>query len=202
MSDKPRPDLSALVGSRICHDLISPLGAAGNGLELLTLTGQTPQTAPEMDLITQSVDNANAWLRFFRIAFGAAGEGQVIARSDLTSVLSDSFDGSRIALHTELPETVARRDTKLALLLILGLVSAMPKGGTIRLNEAGGTWRLSGAGPELRLEPQLWRQLDDPSPETGLSAAEVQFALLPLAAAEAGRAPFLDTQGDGIEIVF
>jgi len=202
VSDKPRPDLSALVGSRICHDLISPLGAAGNGLELLTLTGQAPQTAPEMDLITQSVGNANAWLRFFRIAFGAADASQVITRSELTSVLSDSFKGSRFALRADLPDTVTRRDAKLALLLILGLVGALPKGGTIQLGAAGGTWRLSGAGPDLRVEPRLWRQLDDPSPDTGLSAAEVQFALLPLAAAEAGRAPFLDLKDDRVEIVF
>lgn len=202
MTRPSRPDISALVGSRICHDLISPLGAVGNGLELLNLAGKTPNGGPEMELIAQSVENANAWLRFFRIAFGAAAEGQVVAGSELASVLADSLDGGRIALQTELPDAIARRDAKLALLLVLGLVSALPQGGTIRLAEAGGRWRLSGEGPQLRVEPQLWRQLDDPTPGTGLSAAEVQFALLPVAAAEAGRAPFADLKGDRIEIAF
>nr|WP_249138885.1 histidine phosphotransferase family protein [Actibacterium sp. MT2.3-13A] len=191
-----------MVGSRICHDLINPLGAIGNGLELLSLTGKTPGVAPELALIAQSVDSANAWIRFFRIAFGAATEGQALSGAELAAVLADSFDGGRIALSTELPAAIGRRDAKLALLLVLGMVCALPQGGTIRLAEAGGHWRLIGAGPRIRIEPRLWRQLDDPAPAAGLSAAEVQFALLPLAAAEAGRAPAV-TLGDGrIEILF
>jgi histidine phosphotransferase ChpT len=71
---KARTDLTALVGSRICHDLVSPLGAIGNGVELLGLTGIAP--SPEMALIVESVENANARLRFFRIAYGAAGTDQ------------------------------------------------------------------------------------------------------------------------------
>jgi len=62
--------LNDLIGSRICHDLISPLGAIGNGVELLTMSGTS--TAPEISLIAESVENANARIRFFRIAFGAA----------------------------------------------------------------------------------------------------------------------------------
>ncbi|MGC9371017.1 MAG: histidine phosphotransferase family protein [Paracoccaceae bacterium] len=202
MSDSTRHELSALVGSRICHDLISPLGAVGNGLELLNLTGKAPEGAPEMELIAQSVEHANARLRFFRIAFGAAREDQVIARNELASVLRENFNDGRIGLKADLPAEIPRRDAKLALLLILGLVNALPQGGTIRLAEAGGKWRLSGAGPQLRVDPAHWRKLDHPSPGTPLSAAEVQFALLPTAAAEAGRAPFVDLRDDKIEIAF
>ena len=54
-------DLAALVGSRICHDLISPIGAIGNGVELLSLTDG--DTGAEMDLINESVQNANARIR-------------------------------------------------------------------------------------------------------------------------------------------
>ena len=61
-------ELNDLIGSRICHDLISPLGAIGNGVELLTMSGMTE--VPEMTLISESVENANARIRFFRIAFG------------------------------------------------------------------------------------------------------------------------------------
>ena len=63
--------LTALVASRICHDLISPIGAIGNGVELLTMeSGGTLR--PEFALISESVANANARIRLFRIAFGAA----------------------------------------------------------------------------------------------------------------------------------
>ena len=56
MSDKT--DLAALLGSRICHDLISPIGAIGNGLELLMMDPGTH--GPEMSLISESVGHANA----------------------------------------------------------------------------------------------------------------------------------------------
>ena len=55
-------DLSALLGSRICHDLISPIGAIGNGVELLMMEGGTP--SPELVLIAESVAAANARIRF------------------------------------------------------------------------------------------------------------------------------------------
>ena len=60
MQDKP--DLAALIGSRICHDLISPIGAIGNGVELMMMDG-TAKT-PELALIAESVANANARIRY------------------------------------------------------------------------------------------------------------------------------------------
>ncbi len=69
-----KPDLAALVGSRICHDLISPIGAIGNGVELVLLDAAVG--GPEVTLIADSVSHANARIRFFRIAFGATGADQ------------------------------------------------------------------------------------------------------------------------------
>ena len=58
-------ELAALIGSRICHDLVSPIGAIGNGVELLAMAGAA---GPEVRLIAESVAAANARIRFFRIA--------------------------------------------------------------------------------------------------------------------------------------
>ena len=60
--------LAQLVGSRICHDLISPVGAIGNGLELLAMAGgrTMPGGSAELELISDSVVQANARIRFFR----------------------------------------------------------------------------------------------------------------------------------------
>ena len=63
-------NIAALIRSRICHDLISPIGAIGNGVELLTMSASAGGS-PELDLIADSVHNANARIRFFRIAYGA-----------------------------------------------------------------------------------------------------------------------------------
>ena len=86
-------NLSALIGSRICHDLISPIGAINNGLELLDMSGRT--SGPELDLIQESVGNASARIRFFRIAFGAAGD-QMMGRAEVVSILKDLMDRTRL----------------------------------------------------------------------------------------------------------
>jgi histidine phosphotransferase ChpT len=70
-------DLAALVSSRICHDLLSLIGAINNGLELLNMSGASP-IGPEMQLICDSVKSASARIRFFRIAFGAASDDPVV----------------------------------------------------------------------------------------------------------------------------
>jgi histidine phosphotransferase ChpT len=93
MQDKP--DLAALIASRICHDLISPIGAIGNGVELLAM--EPGGERPEMALISESVANANARIRFFRVCFGQAASEQRIARSEVTSILGDLGRGGRIS---------------------------------------------------------------------------------------------------------
>jgi len=60
-------NLAALIGSRICHDLISPVGAVGNGLELMQMAGG--KLLPEMALIEESVEAARLRILFFRIAY-------------------------------------------------------------------------------------------------------------------------------------
>ena len=84
------PDFSALIGSRICHDLVNPIGAIGNGVELMQMDGAV--RGPELTLIAESVANANARIRFFRIAFGASG-GQRVSKSEVLAVLSDLTHG-------------------------------------------------------------------------------------------------------------
>lgn len=80
-----KPDLTALLGSRICHDLISPIGAIGNGLELLMMDGSS--TSPEMVLISESVAHADARIRFFRVAYGMAQADHRIGKAEVQSVL-------------------------------------------------------------------------------------------------------------------
>lgn len=90
MSTSAIPNLSALRGSRICHDLINPLGAIGNGVELLGLAGVG--SGPEMDLLNDSVLNATSKLKFLRLAVGAATADQRVAR---TEILTTAFSGGQ-----------------------------------------------------------------------------------------------------------
>ena len=73
-SARDEAELASLVAARLCHDLVSPLGAIGNGVELLEMSGDFPgiSKSPELALITESVRSARARVRFFRTAFGHA----------------------------------------------------------------------------------------------------------------------------------
>jgi histidine phosphotransferase ChpT len=141
-----RDDLSALLGSRICHDLVSPLGAIGNGVELLAMSGL--DAAPELALITESVGNANARIRFFRVAFGATGKERALARPRSGRSWATSRAG-RIRVDWAIDGDVPRAEAKLAFLLVLCLESALPSGGGSRWRRrtTGGSSRASPTGP-------------------------------------------------------
>jgi histidine phosphotransferase ChpT len=172
-----KPDLAALVGSRICHDLISPIGAIGNGVELITMEGSV--NGPEMLLISESVAHANARIRFFRVAFGACSQDQRIGRAEVSSVLSDVSHGSRIQIDWSSPNDLPRRDVKLVFLLILCLESALPFGGKIQVDRNDQRWTLLASSPKLRADPALWENLINPAATADIGAAQVQFALVP-----------------------
>ena len=169
-------DLNALVGSRICHDLISPLGAIGNGVELLTMSGVG--AAPEITLISESVESANARIRFFRIAYGAARNGDMIGNTELKSVLSDLFRGNRLDIDWKISEDVPRIEAKLAFLLIQCLESALPWGGKVLVTRSGGAWNVFGKAERMKIEAPLWELLVDPRKATDVSASNVHFALI------------------------
>lgn len=189
-----RDDIAALVGSRICHDLISPIGAIGNGVELLELTSGT--SSPEISLISESVQNANARIRFFRIAFGAAKEDQIVSRKDVLSILEATARGGRLTYYWQADGEHRRTNVRIAFLLLLCFETAMPVGGDVSVQQIGDQWILTARSERLNIDPDLWSELTgDPVPILH-SAAQVQFALLPEVLAEIPRT--LDiSYGDG-----
>jgi len=193
-------DLTSLVGSRICHDLISPLGAIGNGVELLSMSGDP--SGSELELITESVANATARLRFFRIAYGAASDHQLIARSEILPILSAATRGNRLSYLWEPREDVPRTELRIAFLVIQCLETAMPHGGDIQMRRSGTEWTVMGDSSRLTIDPSLWDGLSAPGARLPLTPALVQFALLPGALAQAGRTLSLQRGENRIELGF
>ncbi|MCJ8139195.1 histidine phosphotransferase family protein [Falsirhodobacter halotolerans] len=171
-------DLAALVASRICHDLISPIGAIGNGLELVAMTGAP--NGPEMELIVQSVAQANARLRLFRLAFGAAGDGAVPVR-EVREILDGMTAGTRLVIDWQ-PPSATRREVKIAFLLLQCLETAMPYGGRITVH---GPDRIEAEAPRLRALPDLWPVLQGAVGEVG--PAQAHFLLAARAISTLGR---------------
>ena len=188
-----REDLSALLGSRICHDLISPLGAIGNGVELLAMSGL--EGAPEIALISQSVENANARIRFFRVAFGATDTGAQIGVPELRAILADTTKGGRLRIDWTEGGTPSRAEAKLAFLLILCLESCLPYGGRISVTDEGGLWHLEGHAERLKADPLLWGLFLGKGERPELAASNVHFALASDLSRRLGR-PIRTTLGE------
>lgn len=182
----PNVDLAALIGSRICHDLISPIGAITNGLELLEM-GSGNLAGPEMALISESCANANARIRFFRVAFGTAGRGQSMSRNEVGKVLTALAQGGRLSYDYGPTGDMDRAEIQLAFLGLLCAETALPRGGRVQVDFSAGRWRIVSEGAPLRIEPEVWAALSDPAARGQLAPAQVQFALLPMMAQALGR---------------
>jgi histidine phosphotransferase ChpT len=134
-------ELAALVSSRICHDVINPVAAIANGLEMLGEESDQAMREAAMDLIRKSAFQASAKLQFARLAFGAAGSaGAEIDLRDAEKVTREFMQGSgKHQLNWQGPPvTLPKNKVKLLLnLAALGVV-ALPRGGTVSVEIAGG----------------------------------------------------------------
>lgn len=194
------PDLAALIASRICHDLISPIGAIGNGVELLAM--ETAGQGPEVALISESVANANARIRFFRISFGVASNGQCIARSEVLSILTDVTRGGRVSYGWTSTADLPRREVRLAFLLLQCLETAMAYGGKVEVMRDDDGWTITATAPRLKIDPALWKMLTAPHPAAAIGAGQVHFALVPEELARQGRLLLTDISETAIRLTF
>ncbi|WP_338547993.1 histidine phosphotransferase family protein [Roseovarius phycicola] len=169
--------LATMIGSRICHDLISPLGAVNNGLELMQLSNVLQ--SPELSLISQSVAYANARIRFFRLAFGMASEDQMTGAEEVNAILQDLQIDGRLQISAFPQGVHPRSQVRAILLAILCAEQAVPFGGQISISEQNGTWVVSAQSDRLKPDPELWKLLNDVNLAHSLTPAAVQFAILP-----------------------
>ena len=193
-------EIVPLLGSRICHDLISPIGAIGNGLELLLFSGA--HDTPEMALIRDSVAAANARIRFFRIAFGKAPDGQQISNQDIAAIIKDYTATSRIEIEWRDTSNPSRPVARLLFLLIMCMEHAFPSEGQITISQHEGTWHVVGRGPKMRLENRLWSLLSVNANQNNVEPSEIQFPLARSAADAGDTSLKTNFEEDRIEIRF
>ena len=126
-------DLAALLCSKVCHDIISPVGAITNGLEVLEEDGGEDMRLFAMELIKKSARQASAKLQFARLAFGAAGSaGAEVDLADAESVARGYMAGEKADIEWAAPRLlVPKNKVKLLLNLVLIANSTIPRGGLI-----------------------------------------------------------------------
>jgi histidine phosphotransferase ChpT len=113
-------DTSNILASGICHDIISPIGAIHNGLELISMTASTDIKSPEMALINDSCQDARTRVEFFRIAFGTYQQGQMMEASKIQKIANAIYATPRFHLTWEMDPEM---DRTWAQILYLGLMS-------------------------------------------------------------------------------
>ncbi|HEY9451576.1 MAG TPA: histidine phosphotransferase family protein [Bradyrhizobium sp.] len=154
-------DLAALLCSRVCHDLISPVGAIVNGLEVLAEEKDEETKQFALDLIHKSAGTASAKLQFCRIAFGAAGSaGAQIDLGDAEKVARGFLEDDKTKLAWNLPRVLlAKNRVKLLLNLLLIAGQAIPRGGNLTVDPVGSGdtmgFRVSAAGPNAKVLPAV-----------------------------------------------
>lgn len=117
----PAPDLTEMISSRICHDLVSPIGAIVNGVDLIREIGGS-DVSEELGMISQSAERASALLQFYRIAFGAAeADASAIPRIALKDQTNTFLASPRIVIDWSALEgpPLSRPDARLLYRLML-----------------------------------------------------------------------------------
>ncbi len=124
-------ELASLLCSRVCHDVISPVGAIANGLEVLADEKDEQIKEFAMDLIRKSAIKASAKLQFARLAFGAAGSaGAHIDLMDAKFVTEAYIGKEKVTLSWQAPvATMGKNKVKLLLNLVLLALATIPRGG-------------------------------------------------------------------------
>lgn len=126
-------DLAALLCSRVCHDVISPVGAIVNGLEVLDEEKDESMRVFAQDLIRKSARQASARLQFARIAFGAAGSaGAAIDTGDAEQVARGFIQDDKVTLDWQGPRLLMPKNkVKLLLNLLMVATATIPRGGHV-----------------------------------------------------------------------
>ncbi len=179
--------LADLVASRLCHDLVNPLGAIGNGVELLEMTGKAD--GPEMELIRDAVRAAEARIRLFRLAFGGAGPDQSTSNREAREAVDGYFHQSRITGHWRIEGDRPRQEIKLLLLMLLCAETSLPMGGDLYLQDGqDGGLAVEAHGPRLAVDDDLWGILagGEVPDEMNLKPSQAQFAVAVHAASALG----------------
>ncbi len=150
-------DLAALLASRVCHDIISPVGALANGLEVLEEDQGEEMREFAMELISKSAKSASAKLKFSRLAFGASGSsGASIDTGEAEEVVRGYMEGEKAEMSwSGTRSLVPKNRVKLLLNLVLLSLGAIPRGGSLDISINGegetATFVIRCTGPKARV---------------------------------------------------
>ena len=199
-------DLAALLCSRVCHDLISPVGAIANGIEVMEEDKDEETRTFALDLIKKSAYQASAKLQFCRLAFGAAGSaGAQIDLGDAEKAARGLIEDGKTTLVWNLPRLLlAKNRVKLLLNMVLIAASSISRGGTLTVNPASAAdvaagFVVTASGLNAKLNPTTAELLAG-SPAHAVDAHAIQPLYTGILARDCGLV--LSADGEGGRVAF
>lgn len=153
-------EFAALLVSRVCHDLVSPVGAVVNGLEVLEDETDAAMRADALRLVAVSADQAAARLQFARLAFGAAGSaGAELDLSEVARIVGGLVKGGKIELQWQAHPLNWPKDwAKLVMNTVLVAVDCLPRGGIVSVETSSDptlpSFTVVATGPVARLSSE------------------------------------------------
>jgi histidine phosphotransferase ChpT len=199
-------DLAALLSSRVCHDVISPVGAIVNGLEVLEEEKDQEMRGHALALIKSSAQEASSRLQFCRLAFGAAGsKGSSIDTGDAENVARQLLADERTRLDWNVPRVLLPKN-KVKLLLNLCLIAdaSIPRGGDISISAKGEdddmSFHVQAKGVNARVTPGVASLLSGEPEDGSVDARAIQAYYAGLVARSCGLEVSLALSGDVVTI--
>lgn len=198
-------ELAALLCSRVCHDLISPVGAIVNGLEVLDDNPKPEDRDFALDLIRKSARTASARLQFCRLAFGAAGSsGAQIDLGDALNMAKGHIEDGKSTIAWNLPRLLLPKNrVKLLLNMLVIAQQTIPRGGTLTVDPVGEgdtmSFRVTATGFNARL-PQNIADILNAAPASGIDAHAVQPHYTRLLAEACGLKVALEAEGEAMVV--
>jgi histidine phosphotransferase ChpT len=199
-------DLAALLCSRVCHDLISPVGAIVNGLEVLAEEKDEETKTFALDLIKRSAGAASAKLQFCRLAFGAAGSaGAQIDLGDAETISRGFFEDDKTKLAWNLPRVLLPKNrVKLLLNLLLIAGQTIPRGGQLTVAPIGTGesmgFKVSAAGINAKVPSAVAALAAGEAGDIPLDAHRIQPFYASLLAQASGVKVSMVMEGDAVAV--
>ncbi len=151
-------EFASLLCSRLCHDLLSPVGALNNGLELLADETDPGMRERVMELLTESAVTSANKLKFFRLAFGAAGGfGEQIDTREAQVAIDALYSAAGKVKLGWMVEAKTLPKVSLKVLMNLALMAgdALVRGGQLDIAAEGAEIVIRAEGPRVVLDPEL-----------------------------------------------
>ena len=193
MNDNDAVMLASQLCSRLCHDLLSPVGALSNGLELLAEEEDPEMRQRCMELLEASARTSANKLKFFRLAFGAAGGfGERVGIEEPKAVIDAlAEDAKRVEINWALAvDALPKPAVKVMLNFAQMGLDSLVRGGTLDIGaerrDGASEIVVRAAGPKVAFDESIGRALEGSLPEEGLSGRTAAAHMLALLAEQSG----------------